>query len=390
MNVTVRDFLKDYGPVLLSVQLSQRLDRKVQKGFRQKQYSPEWFQRRTVWGRTNKQELIKSLIEGIAANPIHLLDREKALKYADQCGDQESLNYYNQDSHEWWNLDGQQRSNAVVEFMENKFKLTGKYTDLNQKEYDFGKTGKNFSELTEREQDNFLELKLSLNVMNNLTKEKCHEVFLRLNMGMDLNDMEKLNALCTPTAHQIRELAKAHEPVMKKLCNGKWVRSEDRRWLTRLAVILEKGGAADNGMGELKKLYESKVSSEVYDTLDSTHDWWAASLRNNQKNLYARTYLLGSIYVAGKLSSGKQVKSGVERQLRIEIEKGIDTLYHNSKRQFGADFATFQSGQGSTVEPVEKDYFFDWCKHTNTEKGLRNIMTALEKYLNPATAGYFI
>ena len=389
MNITVRKFLKDYAPVLLSVQLSQRLDRNVKKSFRKRQYSPEWFQRRTVWGRVNKQELIKSLIEGIAANPIHLLDRKETLEYAKQCDDQESYNYYNQDSHEWWNLDGQQRSNAIVEFVENKFKLTGKYTDSKQREYDFG-TGKSFSELTEREQDNFLELPVSLNVMKNLTKKKCHEVFLRLNMGMSLNEMEKLNALDTPTAHQIRELAKTHEPVMKTLCNqGNWDRLEDHKWLARLAVILKNGDAADNGSADLKRLYKSEISHKVYDALNSTHDWWGDSLRNNQKNLYARTYLLGSIYVAGKLISGKKVKPGVERQMRIEIEKGIDTLYQTSKRQFGADFASFQSGQLAD-EPEQNEYFFEWCKWMNTEKYLQKIMTALKKYLSQNTAGYFI
>lgn len=388
MNITVGKFLMDYTPVLLSVQLSQRLDPNVKKSFRKRQYSPEWFQRRTVWDKENKQELIKSLIEGIAANPIHLLDRKETLGYAKQCDDQESYNYYNQDSHEWWNLDGQQRSNAIVEFMEDKFKLTGKYTDSKQRKYDFG-TGKSFSELTEREQDNFLELPVSLNVMKNLTKEKCHEVFLRLNMGMSLNEMEKLNALDTPTAHQIRTLAKTHEPVMKVVCPKNWNRLEDHQWITRLAAIMEKGGAADNSVKNLKKLYKFEISQKVYNALDSTHHWWATSFRNNQKTLKSRTYFLGSIYVAGKLISGKQVKSGVERQLRIEIENGIDTLYQTSKRQFGADLASFKSGQRSD-EPQEKDYFFNWCAHTNTEKSLRNIMTVLKKYLSQNTAGYFI
>ncbi len=98
------------------------------------------------------------------------------------------------------------------------------------------------------------------------------------------------------------------------------------------------------GVINLKKFYESGISPKVYDALDLTNDWWEGSFRNNQKTLRTRNYFLGSIYVAKKLISGKRVKSGVERQLRIEIEKGIETLFRNSQTQFGADLASFKSG----------------------------------------------
>ncbi len=82
-------------------------------------------------------------------------------------------------------VDGQQRSGAIVDFYNNKLRLTGK------SEF----RGKTLNELEEPQQAHFLNYPLSIDLFVGATDEEIREVFRRINSyTLPLNDQEKRHA----------------------------------------------------------------------------------------------------------------------------------------------------------------------------------------------------
>ena len=82
-------------------------------------------------------------------------------------------------------VDGQQRSQAVFEFLEGKLRITGKGR--------FG--GKTFNQLEEDEQQRFVDYALTVDVFVNATPDDIRQVFRRMNSyTVPLNPQEKRHA----------------------------------------------------------------------------------------------------------------------------------------------------------------------------------------------------
>lgn len=133
------------------------------------------YQRRLVWDRSKKSKLIESLIMNVPIPPIFLYEHD--------------LNRYEV-------TDGQQRLNAVVEFYENKFILTGleHWKEIN---------GKSYTDLPPRLQRGLDRRRISATVLmseSSSGQDKADDlrriVFERLNTGgQSLNAQELRNCV---------------------------------------------------------------------------------------------------------------------------------------------------------------------------------------------------
>ncbi|RYD74154.1 MAG: DUF262 domain-containing protein, partial [Verrucomicrobiaceae bacterium] len=80
-------------------------------------------------------------------------------------------------------VDGQQRTLAIVTFIDNKFRVTTKASKY---------VGKNFEQLDEEDQQNFLAYALNVDLFTNATDDDVREVFRRMNWyTAPANDQEK-------------------------------------------------------------------------------------------------------------------------------------------------------------------------------------------------------
>jgi hypothetical protein len=130
-----------------------------------------YVQRNKVWDNSRKSLFIHSLITGFPVPPF----------YAGKQGEQYDM------------LDGQQRSDALVSFMNDEFLLhleedyqeiileNGQICDLD---------GKKFSELPEELQDKVKDFSFTIYYFDDITDDEIEEMFFRLNNGKPLSPFD--------------------------------------------------------------------------------------------------------------------------------------------------------------------------------------------------------
>ena len=145
------------------------------------------YQRGSVWTTPQKMRLVDSVMRG---SPIPLIDLNHIRK--EVAGAQ-------RDDFEI--IDGQQRIDALHEFMEGHFKLFDPIADEAAaqfpsfiKEQPCRWAGKSFEELDKEEQIRFRDTELSVVMIQTDAQNEARDLFIRLQAGMPLNAQEKRDA----------------------------------------------------------------------------------------------------------------------------------------------------------------------------------------------------
>lgn len=143
-----------------------------------------FFQRGKVWKKYKKQMFIDSILKGWGVPKVYLA----VLKVTD-----------NQIIR--WCVDGKQRIGTIIEFLENGFSLDAKIS----KEYG----AKKYSELSERVRDSLNEYKIDVEELSEFKNEDLTELFKRLQLGVNLNLGEGLNAIESEMTDFAKSIAKS-------------------------------------------------------------------------------------------------------------------------------------------------------------------------------------
>ena len=141
------------------------------------------YQRGAVWGATQKKKLLDSILRGYPIPLIYLHDIKKEIA---------GLKKENFDI-----IDGQQRLNAIYEFVEGAFSLFDPVKDEKAakfprfiKNQDCPWGGKGFSELPTELQDQLLDTLLSVILVETDDANEVRDLFVRLQSGLPLNAQE--------------------------------------------------------------------------------------------------------------------------------------------------------------------------------------------------------
>jgi hypothetical protein len=142
------------------------------------------FQRDLVWNLSKKQSLIDTILREWQFPPVFLVVPK----------DGEFLEV----------LDGQQRLNAIYEFMEDRFPVNGKVEPKDNLITVLD--GLRYSQLPKDVQWRFGRYSLRVCELYDYQEEEPYELFFRLNQGSVLTPAEKRNTLYGPVREQVREL----------------------------------------------------------------------------------------------------------------------------------------------------------------------------------------
>lgn len=140
------------------------------------------FQRGRVWSVTKQQKLIDTILRGWAVPAVHLL----VLK-----------------DHRLAVLDGQQRLNAMIDFLNDEFKVRPFAPHDASLDH---LVGKKFSGLPSETQRMIFSYKVSSYRLYEYEPEEPYELFFRLNLPTGLTQAEKRNALVGGARQQVKEL----------------------------------------------------------------------------------------------------------------------------------------------------------------------------------------
>ncbi len=156
-------------------------------------------------------------------------------------------------------VDGQQRSGAILDFFNNKLRMSGK------SEF----RGKVLSELEEPEQQRFVDYPLSIDLFVGATKEEIREVFRRINSyTLPLNYQEKRHATFQGLFKWfIVECAERYAGMLKRIgvfSESQLSRMMDARFMSELAYAVAHGidHASEAKLNALYKENESRFPLE--------------------------------------------------------------------------------------------------------------------------------
>lgn len=159
-------------------------------------------QRRGVWKLDQKQNLIDSLLNNYPVPPVYFVDNE----------DKDSKD------KQQWALDGQQRTRAITEFVNDGFALSDTIVDWKDED---GTThdikGLKYDELPEDVLVKLNSTNISTVILKDITDEEVTEMFKRLNAGTPFRKIELIRIdMPRDITHFVNEVAE-HEFFKSKI-----------------------------------------------------------------------------------------------------------------------------------------------------------------------------
>lgn len=170
-------------------------------------FSPSYQRMSNIWKKEQKQLLIDSIINGFDIPKLyfHFLPQNK-----------------NNTIYNYSVIDGKQRLEAILEFINDKFSLSDdfKYLDVEGSHKYLDISGKKFSEIESIEPaiiSRLLQYKLCVVFIDSDNPDTINETFIRLNSGINVNTAEKRNAIGGELAREMNLLYTSSEFFTKKI-----------------------------------------------------------------------------------------------------------------------------------------------------------------------------
>lgn len=156
-------------------------------------------------------------------------------------------------------IDGQQRINAILEFLEDKFSLPPDADSFNGEEI----AGKKYSELSSDAQIEFTSRSLDIVHLVNYSDEEMEETFLRLQNGTPLKAPEKRRAIAGNMRNVINTLSQ--NDVFEKYCSFGDVHFAFEDCTAKVLIQIMNGGPTGISAQALRKMYENNPNIDIDD-----------------------------------------------------------------------------------------------------------------------------
>lgn len=251
-------------------------------------------QRNLCWDNKKKSLLIHSLIMGYPIPPL----------YSTRGQNQEGKTYYDM-------LDGKQRSDATVSFLNDGFKLSDIPTVTLENGEEVDINGNKFSELPEELQDEIKDSTLTIYYFEDITEDEISEMFFRLNNGKPLSAIE-LTRVKALSRDKIIELGKL--PIFTDALTMKQISSYANEDVIIKSLILLYNESKSLETKHVRPITETlEITKEmeetlknVYDRLTEAHD--LILLNSNEdslckkiaKRIYTRTHMISLVPITKK------------------------------------------------------------------------------------------
>jgi hypothetical protein len=213
-------------------------------------YYAEEHQRREVWNNQLLALFMVSVCRGWSQlTTIVVADVKKCLKFSRKNGDRVSTKYFQRilnKGYRYISLDGQNRSKKIVEFLNDKFPISGTFLDADDVSQTV--TNKLFKDFPERLRDRILDGGfLNVEVAPPCGKDTLSDIFLALNSGEPLNAHEKRNSLKTPISDWVRKTRKTLDDALMRVVSRKdAIRMLDDELVAKMAMVLMRNNPANN------------------------------------------------------------------------------------------------------------------------------------------------
>ena len=406
-SVTVAALIEDFCPINLSkedYEIATLIE--VDDDYRTKKlfFDPSYQRMYGSWDNDRKRKYIKSIFMNWIYTPIVFSelseearkDQPKGIKYA--C------------------LDGQHRTNAIAEFVSNKFGLKGLIKiDDSEKEYE----NVLFKDLTPRERQIFLRKTVEVQIINLNSSEMkgsaqtLAQIFLAINDGAPLNAQEKRNAVQCDMSRWSRKCYEAYKDfLVGKIYSEKHIkRMAAHEYFSKIYlflvnfVISESTGSnrkyidlTDKNLNDIyvaKYRKNSVVSSFISKNLLSIMDSAGAALIENNpyaKKLHKKElWVLTMIYSILVLEEGKTLQDISEnftaKDLWLFTQDTFNSMSASSRKKQIELFTKLENEEITMDEYKTNCFFHEEISRFHVRTASKYCYISLYEHLSGTVSG---
>ena len=200
------------------------------------------YQRGSVWNDQKKRLLIDTIFRGWDVPKFYFRNSEDP-------------------SWQWEVTDGQQRLRTIWEFQENKFPLPLESRTLPQGDL----SGKFYDDLDPEIQNEFQMKSFTVVQITQATDDEMSDLFLRLQMGEQLNPAEKRNAMTGNMRDFVAAIAGEPAKIFDR-SRLAFKRYNHDDYLAHVTALVLHGGPANLKAADLKELYTTQKTFDVSGT----------------------------------------------------------------------------------------------------------------------------
>ena len=381
--VTIKKFITSYSTKEIPPEIAKFFNKKAVNPIKKRQHVCESFQRKACWDVTDKRLYIDSLYKKMALATIVMADIRECLEHSETVGDKKSVQYYQKLKDQKYttiSIDGQNRTNALVEFILNEFTInTDEFIDSSDNVHP-PMNNVFFKDLPPAMKADFNNLELNLTLVTDKRHQDLTTVFQRLQCGLPLEPQEKRNGIFTPIAGWSRSITKKYSVMFEMLFREpKLLRMKDRELASKMALALEKGGELQQrdlddyyklgeGTDDLSEHYDEKLLNSRVEYL---FDNLTKSFRENQKSYPIPNFWMFCLSLDYFTNKGYKLKNPY--RFKVLLDKRIESLTRQSRAQQAADEEAFNRGDAASFESTA---YFHARKNRTHYSADRNSMLA--------------
>ncbi len=299
-------------------------------------YLDEAFQSNARWGTLHKQGYLQSVIEGRATSAItiaRISDLRSAVEdeYNKQHEDYIILTELLAQGFEYITIDGNNRSRALLAYIENEFPLKEKIYDSGEIGFKATKDNKYYNDLNPELKEYINNIKLNIHIVKQSDREGLSKLFASINEGIALNDQEKRNAIFSRMGSAVRECVNDNMQGFEKM----YVKNQlNRRFPDEFVVTVSNFVA--HGLININKV----VRDDAYG--DNTPEYRNF---NRTKKIIKQICDLVSKYGNGGLKVGGKFKSNVIDLALLLRYMNTNKIVINDDKAFYNWFAESQAAR---------------------------------------------
>lgn len=310
--------------------MSFKLDKKAVSSLKNKSFDFDDPIQRSAeqWDINKKRKLIDSILREYPIDPVRVIDKVEKVGESGRA------------KHTYIVIDGKQRLQTVLAFLNNRFALTSEISA------DFldGKTEAKFSELSEEVKNKFNDYNLGFyEADDTITEEEKREIFERQNSGKPLTKAQmnsvKLSGETYTVLKDIVDSAglRIYGIVSKKARDNAWHRllsktvfrnGEERNIVIATMMLIDNNYNVNFGLGnEEIQAFIDKFNSKTFEDKGAL----------KTKILKAADYMNCYLYTGGKISNLKKVSVPMliaGMSYAIDNNKNIDKYVENVRDYF--------------------------------------------------------
>ena len=352
------------------------------------------FQRNLVWSSEKQSNYIQSVADGCASSSMIVACIRSALTASNQLVESAGASFLQRlvsDGFDWLSLDGMQRRDTILKFVNSEISLNVVLKDFNGKPHNC--QGRYFKDLPLAVQQSFMHNKVHVVTHMHTPYSKCPIIFRAINDGASLNHQESRTAIITPVSDKIRTMAETTYqdvwPSIESFQEKDIKRMKDSEALLHMFMelmpeIKEKDFISkdhcDNFYfhGEnkhyLSNVPEYKSFAYAQDIISLAMDCFRQQ-RSGLKKIPKKT-MWAVVYVCREIIDANLTVTN-HANLFEAIRKSDNDLIADSKAQQGRDILNTQSKKQCSAEEAadfhpDNNYYWRWVNRNGAEK-YRNL-----------------